>query len=462
MAKVLISIPYARCLKTFLDTPIYRELRARHSVTIVSYLADCPGFAESYGGPAVGFQPGAMIHGRLRRAAYALFESHRVMGFLFRWRKRHTWLPWHALLNTSGNVRRRRPWVRAALWLISVIGDRVRMDEVLKSLLGGWIFQDKEVDHLFRTESPDVLVCTSHGSEQEAILCHLARKYGVATILAPNTLDAFLFHGFLAHRYDRICAAGPKDRWLLEHLHGYPPDRIVDLGVISNRYYSSLASEERDGGLRQRLRIGSDARILYYLSVAKAYYTDLLPALDHLLDAIKNGRLADTVIVIRAAPGDDVDVLRRRYGEDPRMRIQIAGPKSVGMVDCPDFTKDVDAEHVEFVETLRDSAVVVMSATTSAFLHAATFGIPTIANVAELSAYPTWSVSPRRNVAWDGMGMFAMGLPVARTLDQLVDKVAERFADPNKDEAVWERILEQWDYQNERYVDDFLDVVARS
>lgn len=463
VTKVVISIPYARCLKTFLDTPLYREIKARHSIHLVSYLTADPAFREAYGGPKVSFGPRPEIRDKRRRSVFQLMEAFRVLGFLFRWRGQHTRVSWRTLVNASGNERPRPLALRLALVVISLLGHAFRLDALMKAVLGNWILRDDDVDRMFTIERPDILICTAHGSEEETILCRYAMKYKVPSLLAPNTPDAFLFNGFLAHQYEWMCVAGPEDRRFLERLHNVRADRIVNLGIMANRLFAEIARGADPARFRDRLGIPPDRRVIYYLSTTPAYYRDLQPTIDHLLTAIESGALPPAVIVLRAVPTDDLRALKERYGRDPRVRIQVAGPKSLGMVVPVDSSR-ADEDYLDFVETLQSSAVMVMSGLTSASLHAMLFDVPVVSSIVEVSRYPWWSFSPRAGMQWNDLGMRSRGLPLARTLDELVHSIAASIKDPASGRDARARILRDWDYQNDRYADEvlaILDGVAR-
>jgi hypothetical protein len=229
---------------------------------------------------------------------------------------------------------------------------------------------------------------------------------------------------------------------------------------MANRLFAEIAGRTDPASYRVRLGIPPDARVIYYLTTTPPYYLDLHATIDHLLAAIGSGRLPPAVIVIRAVPTDDIHALNERYGRDPRVRIQVAGPKSLGMVVPVEFAT-ADDDYLDFVQTLRNSDVMVMSGLTSASLHAMLFDVPVISSIVELSRYPWWSFSPRDGMEWNDLGMRSRGLPLGRTLDELVDLIAGSIDDPAEDRDVRSRILRDWDYQNDRYTEDVLAILDR-
>ena len=453
--KILLSIPLDRC-KNFLDTDIYRALKERHPITIFSYLADRDDFQRTYGGPDVHFHKGVEISGRWRWFVYNLTEVLRHFGFLYRWRKSRTALYWHAetkyrwLDPEEFRVKRR---VRHLVFVIlSFLENRIHLRALLVRYLGWWIFENAQLDEFFLREEPTVYICTAHKTDQEKILSYYARRHKLKSIFVPDSVDNYYMNGSLFHEFDWFCIYGPKMREHARELHGIEEHRLVKLGIPANRLCEKLLRQGGSYKVRERLEIPSHVRIITYLSIWRLGYLDLLPTIDYLLESIESGRIRDAILVLRPSPWEDFTEILARYGNRPSIRLQLV--QSNGQFDSggTDYL-------FEYVETLRQSSVVVMSATTGALLQTCLLRVPAIANLVELSEYPREGFSPLALEKTDSFDLFKTGLPAAHSLEELVWMINEYLEHREKDRDVWKRILDEWDYQNENYIEDFVGLI---
>lgn len=454
MARILLSIPLDRC-KSFLDTPIFRALKQRHQIFVFSYLADREEFTGAYSEENIRFYPAPMILGSLRYYLFNLTEIFRHFGFLYKWRNGATALYWPAQTKYKwGDPRqpnKNRPVRYFALLILSSIGNVFPLRKLLITFLGRWIYWNPGLDMFFKEYQPTVYICTAHKTDQEKILAYYASKYKLFSIFVPDSTDNFAINGFTFHDFDWYCMWGSRMNEHAKQLHGIKNSKLVKLGVPVNRLYEDLIKRRHNYNFRNQFQIPPSLNIITYLSIFRQGYQDLIPTIDYLLECIDSGQIKDSVLLLRPSPWEDSTELEERYGTCDGIRIQSV-PK--GGFDAPG-----NYRQIQYIETLRQSSVVVMSAITGAVLQSCLLGIPTIANVVQISEYAVEGVSPQSFWKRDPLNMFKAGLPAAHSLEELLGLINGYLDDPQKDRDIWKRIADEWDYRNPRYVEDFMGLI---
>jgi hypothetical protein len=258
-------------------------------------------------------------------------------------------------------------------------------------------------------------------------------------------------NGFTFHDFDWFCMWGTQMRKHAKQLHSIKDSNLVNLGVPVHRLYEDLIKRGHNYNVRIRFQIPPGLRIITYLSISKVGYQDLIPTIDYLLECIESGQIKNAVLLLRPSPWEDSTEIEKRYGSRDGIRIQ-AVPK--GGFDAPG-----NYHQIEYIETLRQSSVVVMSAITGAVLQTCLLEIPTIANLVQISKYGVEGISPQSAENWDPLNIFKAGLPAAHSFEELVGLINSYLGDPQKDRDVWKRIADAWDYRNPRYVEDFMGLI---
>jgi len=451
--RILLSIPLDRC-KILLDTRLYRELSARFPVAVVSYLSDRPEFREAYGAGGVHFYGRPELRGRWRWRAYNFTEILRHFAFLFRFRRGATRMYWRGETRYRwATPEDRRPhYLREAVLTVLAWAEvRFSLRRRILKMAGSWIFANPDVDSIFAQFRPTVFVSTAHKSDQEKILAYHASRRRLRSVFIPDSTDSFNMNGDLFHEFDVYCLWGPRMRRHAMLLHGIPENRFLPLGIPAHRAYEELLQSD-PFDVRGTFGIADGVRIITYLAIWRGGFLDFHASIDALLGAIASDRIPNAVLLLRTCPWEDPAEVIARYQGRPHIRIQVAANDST-----PDFAGDTQAR--EYAWTLFQSSVIVMSATTGALLQSCRMGIPTIANMVELSPYPEGAFSPRRLEEADPVDIFKSGLPAAHSFDELIDLVNRYLDDPRRDEHVWRTIAEDWDYADPQYVARFIRAV---
>ena len=451
---VLVSIPTDRA-KAFLDSRLFPALRERYKVTVLTYLALREDARQAYGVDGMEFCAALEPQGKIARAALAVAEAVRRLGFQYQWRRKE---PVHARA-WSATVRYRtlmplceRPALKRLLVRIVAAVARFGLSrQVLFRLVSEFVLRDQGVAKPLRAFAPSVIICSGQASMQEQILGFYASRNGIGAIWLPASPDDVYYNGYPMTEFNVVCAWGPWMRRRLERHHRYRANQVADIGVVMTRIQTDLLRATGGYNIREALDIPGDARIVTYLSVINSGAAETTPAVDALASAVESGRIRNAVIVLRTSPWEDPSGLLRRYGNDPHVRVQVGAGGQ--------FDRAGDQNLAEHARTMRESSVVIMGSITSSVHQTAVWGIPTILNNTELRPMPDDAYSPTFYEEVDLNEFFSAGLPVAHSLEELCDLVAAHLEEPGLNADVWARIASDWDYQNESYVEDFLRLV---
>jgi hypothetical protein len=453
---VVLSVPTLKS-KSLLDTRMLRALKERYRVIVVGYLSDRPDIIDAYAEQDLEFAPAAKPSRKVGHIVARLLESTRELGFQFHYR-RHPWvgMAWRATLkfrNLEPIVQ--RPLVRRAfLRALAFSSQRRWLWRRYARLLSRFI-RDRELEEMLVRERPEAVILTGQGqsSPQELVLGMAAQRFKLRTIWLPITNDDPMFNGHLVTEHDAVCSWGPIMTTQFHEFHGIPTERIIRLGNVSTRMQEDLIEEETDQNLHERLGIPPDRPIVTYFSVINSAATASIPAVDALSAAVGNGRLNGAAIVVRPSPVEDNGPLMQRYENDPNVWVQNTGAHEFDGAGSKFF-----AEHAVIV---KESDILILGSLTSAQFQSAVWGVRTILNATELEDYPTDAYKPTVYEDVDLAGFFSSGLAVAHDFDELCDLTVRYLDDPSEGLAACSHIARDWDYQNENYIEDFLQLIAR-
>jgi hypothetical protein len=446
--RAILSIPMDRCVKNFLETPLYLELKLHFDVVIVSYLEKQSSFKERFSAPNIRFasEPDFMSSGR--RAAFTILDFVRHFGFYFKFRKAETRLHWRGSVvykypddyfpNQTPKPRRVR---HLLFWLACFMSLKLNLRKYTVRFLGSWIFANSTIDELFRDPRTKLFVSTAHRTTQEKFLAFHAKKYNVRSVILPDSWDNFVVDGDLIHEFDRFLTFSAAMNDHLVKLHNVEETRLKVIGnPVRRMLFSELDNSSFD--LRKQFKIPRSVKIVVLMAVSQSAYWDTFELVDALLAAQDNGSLEPFILLIRTQPGEDPVGYFDRYKTHPQVRIQVAGTRGGGGQAEIDFTRE--DENLEYAATVArvDAVITNLSA---CGIDACVAGVPFILNAVELSAYPRGGFSPAALTELDNFGLLQLGLPVAWTLKDLIqitEQALERH--PSLIDAC-ERAALKWD-----------------
>jgi hypothetical protein len=345
-------------------------------------------------------------------------------------------------------------------YLLSVLGfmgSNLSAHKLINYVLGNWMYSNPQLDDFFQRERPKTYIATANRTDQEKILSHHARKYGLNTILIPDSWDNFIPDGFLFHEFDRFCLWGPRQRDQIKKYHDVPDHKLIEIGVPLYRQFEQLLEDNQTFSIRHRNDIPADSRMILYLQQAKTHNFDELEIIDYICARIDDGTIPNCVLLIRTQPGQDPTSIEMRFNHRSNVRVQISGNKHSGGEGDIDLINNI--ENLEYIKTLRESAVVI-SPISKCILESYLVETPVIVNLVELSNYPEGGLSPRSHAAGDLMDLFKDGCPSVRTLEELVLMINSYLANPEKDKETRTRILNSWDCKDESYIEHFLELIG--
>jgi hypothetical protein len=241
----------------------------------------------------------------------------------------------------------------------------------------------------------------------------------------------------------------------MTRIHGVGAERQCKLGAPVRRMYEEVLRDS-DYLLRTAYAIPAGTPIVTYIAVSSMACYDTLEIVEVLARAIDDGELPEAVILLRTQPGHDPSEYIARLSGFRCMRIQVAGNRGGGGEGRIDF--DRRDENVEYAATIAQASVVV-SNLSACVVDACVADVPTVLNAVELTPYLPGGFSPRALTDLDPFELLGTGLPVARTMPELLAAVATALRDPASTASGRRRAAEMSDYQASDYVDRFLGML---
>ena len=452
LQSVFISVSSDRA-KWFLDTTIFRELKARFKVHIFGRLSERPEIVDKYGGPNVRWEPEIGQPGSRSKLSYRVFIAARSLGFKYRIRNAEPWFvdAWHRTITyhqLQPLIRRSRSRVQVLTIMARVASISVAWRLLRRFSYGRLV--DPQFQRILLKERPTAVLLTGQETPQEIGMSLAADRHGLPSVLVPVSPDDIYNNGYLLANYQRIVTWGPGFGDRLERLHGVKTERLSPCGMLITRLQEELLQTYSVEDERRALAVPAGKRIVSYLSVTNYEAADTVASVTALADAIECGDLENVVIVLRTSPWEDAGGARIRFKDNPHVRVQDSGELPF---DTPG--SELLARHAALVKA---SSVLVMGSITSSLFQAATWGIPSILDRSGQDQESKTATLVLFEDA-DPSGMIADGMPVTESPEELIETIKRYLDSPGWDSEVWRAITDKWDYQDDNYVDNFMRMI---
>jgi len=461
---IVISVPYGRNARFLLSSKIYERIKNEYNVLLVSPFSNRENFVKEFGGHNVSFlffNPETRISkvSFIARKVYAKSEALRFNGYWFRFRNRKTRYFWDLLVGNNSNKSGNKIKSKLKGYVLGWIGYFRCSWKLIDRIGGNFLYDAKSILRMLRhTECYKnvVIIQTANWGYQERWLSYCAYKYSYKTILVPYTTDQLLMNGYLLSDFDKICAQGPIESNAAQIYHRIPPKKINHLGMLLFRNIETIFSAKQ---VKQSNKEKQN-KVILYAGNSSTYFPreSELNAIDAILRAIKSNVLPDSRLIYRPMPRDNSEkaVIYNRYKNEDSIEIQLPQLTCYGILDYPATL--VKTEMLDYLENISSIDVFVMSLITTMCLDALYFNKPTISNFADPSlmlekeGFSTY-------LKEDMTGMVSSGLPIVITYNDLIQKIKEALNNPSWHPQVRENVLSNWDYQNQNYVSDFMDLI---
>lgn len=459
---VIVSVPFARNSRHLLSSRLFRELRERHDVLVVSPFGDNPAFRSEFGGGNVRFftfDQRLLSDHPASKKVYGLSELLRFAGFYFRVRDRgmqYYWRTFTQLSSVAGEMKAHSRAKRFVFQTLGVAGAPWTWKS-LDSLFGRFVYRSREFEELVGRYERAMLVQTASFGEQERFLAFVAGKLGLKRVLLPYTTDQLAINGYLLSSFEKVFSQGPRETRFAKEYQKLAEERIDPLGCVWFRNIDevrAVLAARRSGSPDPR------PKVIMYAGANPRYFplSSELAAVDALIGELREGRIQDARLVYRpiAEEQEELRKIAERYVDEPLVEVQIPQLSCYGMSE---YTRgSVRAELEEYVEQLEDADVFVMSLQTTMALDAYYLGRPVISNFTD----PTGTLAARgmfELIEQDIGGVHEAGMPTARELSDLLEHVRRAVSDPSSHAATMRQVVAEWDYGSVDYVERFLSAV---
>lgn len=468
---VLLSVPFTRNMRYLIYSELFKALQASSDILVIGPQFANAAVRKEFEGEGVkfwGFDQSPEDIALVPRYLYALSEMLRRHGFWYRFRNAGLKYYWHAItdvsINSTADEVRRTP-SRLRNRVIGWLGYPRFAWRIFDRLFGRWFYDTNALKNFIKSYDNVVLVQTANWGFQERFLGFCARLFGLRSVLVPYTTDQLIINGHMITEFDAVCTQGPvESRYALYH-HAMNPSRIAPLGMIWRRNLEGLHAR----GLVAAESVVAEPRTLtiLYAGLTPTYFprASELQAIDHILSAIRGGRLPHTRLVYRPVAKDEADAraLAKRFEGDPLITLQRPQPTLVGVDQTTVGT--VEAEVTEYVSQLLSSDVFVMSATTTMMFDALHFDIPCVANFTDPSDILRKAGFTTTYCENDETLRASPDMPVAHSFAQLIDHLEHALHGHDRAallQKVKSQLFSQWDYPSENFRKVFFDALQLS
>ncbi|HEX2188395.1 MAG TPA: hypothetical protein VHG51_05825 [Longimicrobiaceae bacterium] len=461
----MVSVPFTRTARVLLSSEIFERLRLEHDVLVVSPSAEDEAFQREFGGPNTRFyrfRGEGVYRRRIPAVLYGVSELLRFQGYYFRYRRaglEYYWRGRDVVHGRGGEDRRRGPGARAAMTLLGYLGYAPAAWRLADRVAAPLVHDVAEIGRIADGYDSVAVVQVASFGEQERFLSYCARKFGFRTLLLPYTTDQLTINGHLLSRFDRVLAQGPWEARCATEMHGVPAERVHTLGSLWFRNMDRIRRMLEERGESAPREPGAP-RVVMYAGHSSMYFPreSEYAAVDAVLAAMRAGVFGPARLVYRPiTEGDDeLDDLVARYGGDPLVEIQFPQASCIGITG---HTRgEVAAELAEYVKQLLEVDVLVMSYLTSMCLDAYYLGRGVVSNCADATG-----TLERRGaevfLAADVNRVVRSGMPMARSLPELVEAVRDALDRPEQGREAGRRLVAEWDHPREDYVGEFMRVL---
>ncbi len=453
---IWVSIPYGMSARNTLRSDIFKILKARARLVILTPLFADAEFSKEFGG-------GNVVLCDLPKNTSLLYRGFRrlldiIEGYYF---TRKTKI--ETLLILEKSLRAERPdlyWIRVTIG--TILGGSATVLRLLQCMQ--WWFATTGYFDSLRQKYPPNLVFVTHAlALEEFTVAHMARRFGAAVVAMIHSWDNItaktgmrtavgLNPGrMLPLEFDRVIVWNEIQRQELEQFYRYPRERILVTGVPQFDRYVNHEYPERVTFMR---RIAGDpAKRVILFAAASAM---MMPVhrqkeiVDQLVKALRNDEFSQSSqLLIRWHPGLDLSMWETKLAGVPGVLFQRPSP-AFSACRLTSGWKIGESDEIHLAETLRHSDVVVNFCSTMA-IDASMMGKPVVCigfdgheTVPYLESVAKWyDYTHYRPIVESG------GARIARSPDELIPYINAYLTDPNRDAEGRKVIVEKLCYRRD-------------
>jgi hypothetical protein len=467
---VVISIPYSRNFRYLVSSEIYKKLKKKYDILIVTpELERDKDIEKDFGGNNVRFYYYNHDHkalSKITRSIYLFTEALRRFGYYYKYRNKQLRYYWEIstgkysrTLDKDGFATQQNFIYRLLCMFIGVIGSNKNFWSKLAVFFGKFFFDVHDINKITSNYDELVLIQTANWGFQERFLGFWAYKNKCKTILVPYTTDQILINGYMITDYDFYCPQGSVEEKYLVNLHEVDQKKICKLGMVwlrvleETNIYKKIESEKSQKDRRLKDKI----RIMYTGLTPTAYpMKSEFEAIDRILYEIKIGHINANQLVYRPVVIDikTKQAIEERYSNNSLIELQWPQAAMIGIHS--EIRSSITAQIEEYLEQVAGIDLIIMSATTTMAFDAFKMEIPCIANFYNSNDSFCKNGFSKSYIDTDEFIISAKGMPVVHTLDELIDEYRKLMDNPNVVKLTKESTFSSWDYRNKNYVNDFM------
>lgn len=267
----------------------------------------------------------------------------------------------------EGTIR----WIR----LKSILGRLVSRAAAPYALSDRFV-SHPDIDHLFETYQPDLVVCANAGLVfSEIPLMRTARRRGVTCMVIDASWDNFTNKLLPVRQVDRLVVWNEIMKDQAVRLHGYRPEAVSVAGAPQFDVHFRAQARCTRAEFFQRVGADPSRKLIVLTTTPRVLYRHHDYVLRELSAAIERGPLAGAQVLVRLHPRDEVEAYREFDGV-PHVIIEKPFRHTVTVSDG--LAIDVMPEHQRHLGDTLCHADVIVNVASTITVEACIFDTPVV------------------------------------------------------------------------------------
>lgn len=309
MKTILLSLPYGMSARNFLRSNVFKGLKEKAALILVTPLARDVEFMREFSGPDVTVVDIPRVQSKLLNIVARFFFI--IEAYFFT--RRH---PIATLLFLENQLYEAHP-VRYFFYVL--FANTIGRIPFLRALLRAYYYRlhQNPILEKFFSKNPIDLVFTSHGYIQEEVeILTAAQRRRIRTINMVHSWDNIVSKSGLrqitsndigrplpVYLMDNIIVWNQIMKQQLRDLYGYPEERIFISGIPQFDAYTQIAPHTSRETFLKKTGLDPTKKILYYMAASPALFHDQMVVIKTLIEAMKGNKfIKPCQLIIRTHP----------------------------------------------------------------------------------------------------------------------------------------------------------------
>lgn len=368
---IIISIPFSRIIKNTLSDITLGTFIENSDILIYSPFSKNKNFIKDLNRDGVNFinfttpkfsfveESIFLISDLCRR--HGFIRKNKALGLAYYHHNRNTkFLP-------EGQTGKYNLFTKIGLFVTSFLGQLSWVWRLIEGVIPLSRHHDSELIGIADDYENVTLIQSANWGVQDRLLSSLSRRKGWRAILIPYTTDQILLNGYFINHFAKVCVQGEFEYNFCRDVHKLPTERICKLGSSWFRHVDSIIQNSTKRTRKEKVILYAGASNTYFPSESELLGVDTLVKLcAHLKGSYR--------VVYRPVVFDASHKRRIVKKYKGSACVEIIWPDDALIGETLNGSGQRNAVLFDYVESLINYEIVVMSGFTSLALDAAYIG----------------------------------------------------------------------------------------